>query len=339
MDRLFFSDITDILTPPNSQLRDRFVNIKLSKTGGYLIDSYDDIIINTPIVGMKPDITVSGTLQLGENITTITVTLVNIDGDIDFNQYNYITVSMGYMSSGFSRAFYGEIINIYMAKPNPNGELVITMANADLISMNKTNRIKLQFNNDYVTYKSMLTQFQILNPGHSITIGSIPAEWETVTMFVGKAVYTFENMMEVVHWMNNMFMSVKDVKPILLHIAPVNDGKSTRLFLSGMYAKNEFTPVLKTLSCISSAFMAGTEYATVTAPWNPEISPGEFINIDTKYFKTRVNVAKFAASALEAQSNIWQVTNVQFTFSTRTTNTMTVQLTNVNNKNLVQEWN
>jgi hypothetical protein len=94
---------------------------------------------------------------------------------------------------------------------------------------------------------------------------------------------------------------------------------------------SEATPgTTKTISCISSAFLTG-EAATITAPFNPDIAPGEVIYVDPKYFKLRVNIAQ-VRDMYASLGNLWYVVDMQFTFSTRTTNTMTLRLNNISNK-------
>jgi hypothetical protein len=87
---------------------------------------------------------------------------------------------------------------------------------------------------------------------------------------------------------------------------------------------------VKALYAIGSAFLTSTQSATVTAPFNPGILPGEIVFIDSRYFKTRINLDK-VRDAYKSMGNLWYVIQTQFTFSTHTTNTMTLLLNNVRN--------
>jgi hypothetical protein len=129
-----------------------------------------------------------------------------------------------------------------------------------------------------------------------------------------------------------------DAATTKLNLPPLRLGFNPEGVLTYTNSYSEVSPgTVKALSCIGSAFLTGTDSATVTAPFNPNISPGEVIYIDPKYFKTRVNVTDEMRQKYKSMGNLWYVIEMQFTFSTVTTNTMTLMLNNISNKITVGE--
>lgn len=356
-----FADIAKLLSPTNNQLFDRYINVRLA-TENTDTPGPNDIIFKTPLTGQKPNITVSGTMNAGDVINNFTVTVYNIDSSIDFNLYGYIEVEAGYLKSGFAAKFRGMVTNCYMAKPNPNGELVISGATADMGLIATQSNIEVKFTQGFVTVDQLAVDFCVAisnATGKVLTVDTtnIPSVWKGQRFSVGKHTYHFHSCMEALNWLNNTFLACSrsakfesdrgaGSKTIGASAAGALDASSlpplcmyfssqdpTKLIVQGMYTNAEAVPVLKSLANISNAYIIG-EAATVSAPWNPQITVNDYIFVDTKYFKTRVNVTakQFFSNYLKSLSCFWKVNQVQFTFSTFTTNNATYQIINLKNK-------
>ena len=177
------------------------------------------------------------------------------------------------------------------------------------------------------------------------------AEWKLQEFAVGKATRHFRSPMECIAWLNSLFASftyptgydfgpggaVSTASINTKSLPPLRLGFSTvgKLWCTCSYS--ESMPYnIKAIAAIGSAVLTSTSTATITAPFNPSIMPGEVVFIDSRYFKTRLNI-EAVRDEYKNLGNLWYVIQVSFTFSTQTTNTMTLQLVNTTDKITAQE--
>ena len=350
------AQLAKLLSASNEQLYDRYINVKL--TSEYPYDGMEyaksDFSIVTPDNGIKPNITVSGQWIPENYVNTITITIYNMNANIDTMAYNWAEVELGYKNSGANVKFIGQITNCYMAKPNPNGELVLTVACADVSDLYATGAFEVEFASDFVGLAGLITacimaitekypRLEAYLPIASVS-ASIPAAWASQEFLVGKATRHFRSPLACLAWINSLIASytngtgydigsgmaegnnVPDLPPLR-----VGFDRLGMLVITGTYS-DVCPAALKTISAIGSAVYTSTKSATVTAPFNPDIMPGDVVYIDTKYFKTRINIEGSVREDYQSMGNLWWVVTVQFTFSTLTTNTSTIQLNNIGNK-------
>lgn len=361
-----FAEFARILSGSNNRLYDRYINFRLSREEPFFIGAHiatlsaDDFEIRTPKTGIKPDITVSGTIILGNIVQQINLTAVNMSATIDTMAYNYLTVEAGYMDSGISTTFSGQITNCYMAKPNPNGELVVGATTAKVSALYAQGEFSVSFTEDVVDTRKLittcLTAVVAAKPSLASAIdvpylaASIPLPWATQLFTVGKSTRYFNNAFACITWLNSLFMSyvrstgygrgAGGIIPLVnsrSELSPLRLSFNTKGQLGYSASFSATTPDgTKTLSCIGSAVLTSTDSATVTAPFNPDINPGDVVFIDTTYFKTRLNIQSIRQDYAQ-MGNLWYVLDNTFTFSTRTANTMTLRLVNLNTKIRAQE--
>lgn len=83
---------------------------------------------NCPTTGIKPDIEVQFAIY-PENVGTMQVTLIlkNFHIDIDMHEYTHCYIEAGYGSNGNLARMGGEITNLMLERPNPNGSFVIQL--------------------------------------------------------------------------------------------------------------------------------------------------------------------------------------------------------------------
>ena len=371
------SKLAQLLSASNEQLYDRYINFRLSqyepKASAYYMSGplvsaagalqgisafayTPDFVVRTPASGIKPSITVTGTLNTQNNVNLITLTVVNMSANIDTMAYNWCEIEVGYLNSGVHTRFCGQITNCYMAKPNPNGELVVSVVNANVTEMYEQGSFNVSFTKDTVTTSELIkTCVNAIREKHPklrddvqfANIQSrIPVAWLAQTFVVGKSTYNFRSPMACLTWLNSLFASytvntgfaaaagaaplVSDLLQKKTKLPPLRLGFTPdgMLICRGSYS-DVFAGSIRGLSSLGSAFLSG-EAATLTAPFNPDIMPGEVIYVDPKYFKTRVNIEQ-VRKMYKSLGNLWWVISIQFTFSTATTNTMTAQLNNVKN--------
>ena len=352
------AQVAKLLSANNEQLFDRYINFRLTREeplgdGNY---SPDDFQLVCPATGLKPDITLSASLHIQNTSNLITLTVINMSANIDTMFYNWAEIEVGYYNSGIHTSFKGQITNCYMAKPNPNGELVVSVVCANIASAFTQGDFEIAFSDTFVSTADLintcLAQIRLKYPKLASNlmpdISDMPGDWPKQSFLVNQATYRFRSPLECITWLNSLFASYTynttytrgaggakgtfdapnvDTK---LELPPMCLGfdEQGNLRFTGSYS-GASPRTTKALSCIGSAFITG-EAATVTAPFNPNISPGEVIYVDPKYFKTRVNIEAIR-QMYAALGNLWYVIEVQFTFSTRTTNTMSLLLNNITN--------
>lgn len=359
------AQLARLLGAANEQLFDRYINFRLTREepiGAQGIREYlpaknpDDFQVICPATGLKPDITLSASIHVQNTSNLITLTVVNMSANIDTMAYNWAEIEVGYYNSDIHTSFKGQITNCYMAKPNPNGELVVSVVCSNIASMFTQGEFEVTFLKDKVYTQELvqtcLTQIAIKYPKLAVSlkkelIPTLPGDWQTQFFMVNKATYRFRSPSECIAWLNSLLASYThntmydrgaggalgsfNKAKEKLNLPPIRLGFDMQGNLTYTATYSEAMPgTTKAISYIGSAFLSG-EAAVITAPFNPNIAPGEVIYVDPKYFKLRVNIAKIR-DMYAALGNLWYIIEMQFTFSTRTTNTMTLKLNNIANK-------
>ena len=375
------AQLSQLLQASNEQLFDRYINFRLTKdepSGAKLgvpgvstrTDfsmfsflsapklSSSDFQVVCPKTGMKPDITVSGSFHAQNTANNITLTVTNMNANIDTMAYNWVEIEVGYYSSGVHTSFVGQITNCYMAKPNPNGELVVSAVCANVAYLYALGDFEVKFAQDTVTTRALVMacvnaialKYPKLKEDLNVALPTtLPKDWENQEFTVNKATYRFRSPLACIAWLNSLFMSYsvgtgfvggKGASGIVssfsassekLDLPPLRLGfdHQGKLIFTSTYA-NTTGGTMKSITAIGSAYLSG-QAGTVTAPFNPDMLPGEVIYIDSKYFKTRVNI-EATRDLYKSMSDNWWIVSVDFTFSTRTTNNMTLQVNNIQNE-------
>ena len=348
-----------ILSAANEELFDRFVDVRLTREYPSELREIEDFQIRTPKTGLKPNITVSGQIILAQSVCLVTLTIGNISEQIDTMAYNWAEVELGYKNSGISVKFIGQITNCYMAKPNPNGELVITVTCANVSDLYAVGAFEVPFTSNFSSLAGIIfscvtaitDKYPKLKQDMNVTslITDIPPEWSSLEFLVGRATRHFRSPLACIAWINSLIASCTNDTgydigagmaegPSQQGLPPLRLGfdRLGSLVLTGTYSK-VCPSALKAISAIGSAVLTSTKSATITAPFNPDIMPGDVVYIDTKYFKTRINIEGTVREDYQSMGNLWWVVTIQFTFSTLTANNSTIQLNNIGNKISAQE--
>lgn len=373
-----FKELAQLLDAANEQLFDRYINVRLTKDKPFarpatvpmrdsmpfvqtplpsLLSKTLDFQLITPKTGCKPNITLSGKIIPAEAVCTVTLTIYNMLANIDTMAYNWAEIDVGYLNSGIHTTFIGQITNCYMAKPNPNGELVINVTTADVKNLYATGDFKVDFPLDTMTTDVLVSTCldaivkerpeleEAINVPEILV--QIPAIWKGVKFTVGKATRFYRSALDCLTWLNSLFASIpwntryastaggapfnEVTDEMRASLCPLKLGfnKESSLCVTSTYS--EVNPMsVKALTAIGSAVLTSGQSATVTAPFNPDIAPGAVVFIDSKYFKTRLNIGAIRDS-YRSMGNLWYVLSMEFVFSTHTTNTMTLLLNNLQN--------
>lgn len=365
-----------LMTASNEQLFDRYINVKLTRdkpasvnklAGGAVPRTRTEILkdgfqIITPKTGCKPNITVAGRIIPSEAVCNITLTIFNILDNVDTMAYNWCEIEAGYLNSGIHMNFTGRITNCYMAKPNPNGELVVGVTTANVTELYGSGDFAVEFPKNVMTTAELvktcinamtgardeLVDTKTAASRTAAVVASIPKYWQTKIFTVGKATRYFRSALECIAWLNSLFASYvyNTGYAQSFGMAPMGDAEKLsranlcplmlgfdlqgNLCITNTFSEANPTSV-KALKAIGSAVLTSTSSATITAPFNPDIKPGDVIAVNSKYFKTRLNT-EIAREKYDSLGSLWNVVSMEFTFSTHTSNTMTLKLNNLNNK-------
>lgn len=373
-------EMAQLLKGSNEELFDRYINVRLYRAkpapasgfsifGGTSLSKAWDVVsgavkindldfqIVCPRTGQKPNITITGQWSATNVVNQVTITIYNMDANIDTMAYNYAEVDVGYYNSGIHISFIGQITNCYMAKPNPNGELVITVTTAAVNDLYAQGDFEVTFTQDIVDTQTlvltcvnaMCTKYPSLRPYCTGVVTTLPLEpggWRFQTFTVGKGTRHFRSCMECITWLNSLFATFTigtgfasagvnliktSAKDLVASLPPLRLSFDHGGNLLCRCSYSEATPTtVKALYAIGSATLT-SENATVTAPFNPGLLPGEVVYVNARYFRTRVNIDA-VREAYKSMGDLWYVVQSQFTFSTYTANTMTLLLNNIKNK-------
>lgn len=361
------AQLAKLLSASNEQLFDRYINFRLLREEPSLVEAplgtadfsasnnEKDFQVVCPRSGLKPDIAISAEFHAQNTSHHITLTVTNMSANIDTMAYNWAQIDVGYYKSGIHATFIGQITNCYMAKPNPNGELVVSVVCSNIAGLYTNGDFEVAFDTVTVDTATLVnTCFGAIAAKYpklteslkGYTEITLPADWAKQQFTVNKATYGFRSPLACIAWLNSLFASYTnntgfsreagnaeatfDNTKVKLNLPPIRLGFDSQGKLRYTCTYSETFPgTTKALSYIGSAYLVG-EAATVTAPFNPDINVGDVIYVDPKYFKTRVNIANMREK-FDALGNLWSVISMQFTFSTRTTNTMTLKLSNTGN--------
>ena len=374
------SELASLLAASNEQLFDRFINFRLTKdnplsntnkiegstitTSAILIrEAKDGLQVITPKTGCKPNITVSAQFIPQDAATTITLTVYNMLDNIDTRAFNWCEIEVGYMNSGISTTFIGQIINCYMAKPNPNGELVIVLCNAHLTGLYKKGEFKVEFKEDFLTTAALIkTCIDTIHDSFPDSVQSIkisdiepglPLFWKTRQFIVGKSTRYFRSALECLSWLNSLFATYALHTTFAAGAGGVPINKLTdeerktltplrlgfnqwgELKVSATYTAADPMAVAA-ITAMGSAVLTSPSSATITGPFIPNLAVGQVVQINPKFFKTRINT-EVTRSEYDKIGTLWYINSLEFTFSTHTTNNMTLQLVNISNSVIASE--
>lgn len=374
------SQMAQLLKGSNEELFDRYINVRLCRSkpaissgfsifGNTSLSSALDVIsgaasindldfqIVCPKSGLKPNIMVSGKWEVSNTVNEVTLTIYNMDANIDTMAYNYAQIDVGYYNSGIHVSFIGQITNCYMAKPNPNGELVINIVCAAVQDLYAQGDFEVNFTADEVDTQTLIltcvnamcAKHPDLRPYCTDVVTTLPTGaggWREQKFTVGKGTRHFRSCMDCITWLNSLFATftlgtsyasagVNLIKTTAAKLTsalpPLRLGFDHRGNLLCRCSYSEATPMTtKALYAIGSATLT-SENATVTAPFNPGILPGEVVYIQRRYFRTRVNLDS-VRDAYKNMGDLWYVIQSQFTFSTYGANMMTLLLNNIKNR-------
>lgn len=276
----------------------KIIDVTITSSSG------EEIKIICPKSGRKPNIEVTGTLFTDNNIPQFNIIIKNFYiAPSQDKEYSKVTVWMGY-ADGKHIAFTGSIFFMYQDSPGPESSTVIqcmsgsltpwltSNINASLAAGYTLEQVVTLINNKLGYKKTPYFKKDIKNK-----TSAEPLEYnENINGLIAKIRERFSVIL----------ITINDQ----LVVYPVGEAHGL--------VRHE----IKFLSA-PPVFQGGGDtqsYAQITAPYNPDIKPGDEVTVYSSVYKTRTGLTNVSSKTTIA------VANVQFHFSTvGTVNQMVIE--------------
>lgn len=279
----------------------RSINITIKNSAGIIIEQ-----IRTPQYGKKPNIEINGALYINDIAGVFDIKLKNYYLKNTTQQYQKIEISAGYFGAQ-QATLEGSIVYVFNEAPGPEGTTVIHCIGTDNEKwLNKT------INKEFAAGFRFTEALKAISTALGFDDPKISAELGTLT---GPEKWIAEgSCKDAVHSLSGYFANAGRT----LIIRPENN----RLIAYDI--KNSIpTPVdIKYLTTPPqlTGGQEGAVYATFSAPWVPELRPGNVVKISTKHYST-----KLARTAARGDYAIIRIETLTFQFGTvNSLNTMTI---------------
>lgn len=247
----------------------------------------EEFEIKTPRHGVKPQIKVSGNITAGGFCSNFEVEVTNLYTN-DIKNISEITVQAGYEDE-LSAGITGKVQFVYTASPGPDMVTVICCTSANYDSwINATINMKLKAGfslTEAITQISNALNFEpaFIVPSIANKVCAAPLEVN------GKC-----------------SEAIKQLKNASPDVSIFPNGNKLVVFPT---RENYETIMEYELPLLTQAPQFSGGIASIVAPWNPMIKPGDIVKFPTQFY-SRENGAMLGSSMT--------VTSVQFSFATNT---------------------
>lgn len=251
---------------------DKVINVKLYRSG---IDNateeqreFLDAYIKCPAHGRKPNIEIQGNLYSADKMSPIQVNIKNLylDGLSEKN-YTRVVIEAGYADS-LQFVFEGRIQMIYQAAPGPESEVVINCLEGNVYNwLNNNVELNLPVN------------FSIKD-----AVEQIASALKYSTELNGVETISPDKMT----YSGSARGAITELKKRFPELDIIVNRSTIRCF-SRDYINIDAAKAVSFLS--SPPQLIGSEetkgLATLTAPWDPSIRPGDTVSFPSKYYSAR----------------------------------------------------
>lgn len=247
-------------------------------------DSGATAVIDTPLTGRKPSMTIQGRLLPSAVVTNFSLRIVNFFSYVPLDSYKFITIYAGYKND-LEVVCTGEIMFSYQETPGPDGVTVfeILLGFTDKVYKADVNISKAPGTLLSDVLKDVATELGVTLINYTPKTTKIPTSFNCTQ----KAINSVDKLRE-------MFPN------LVLRL----DGNRLIAYVEGIG-----TGVVHTIPYIKSARKDASGY-NVIAPWIPSIRPGDVVDIDLKFFRQSYGGAQVAFGRL------FSVLTIDFLFST-----------------------
>lgn len=276
-----------------STLFDKYIHLTLMRTK---LAGSDDLQIRTPIVGIKPNITIKGSLLPSYSVAMPEVRITNFYSERDLSEFKYIKVEAGYLG-GLNIAFEGDLLIPYIEKPSPDSIVVFPMILGNYTQFREAILIK--------QWPSGTMLKTILN--------------EVASSLKMELSYTAEDIS-----LNEKIVSDGKTKDLISKLCSlfsnlrVQFDSNRLLAYNAKVGRSDYYKIDK----LSMAVKKG-ESLTITGPWIPTMRPGDIAQIDPIFYKQSIGSTFLRFSSTEFITLV-----IDFSFGTVSENSMIATLIN-----------
>lgn len=230
-------------------------------------------VIQCPKRGQKPDIEITGQYLASSVAQSFNIRVRNLYLDLSENNYTQIEVIAGY-ENNLTVAFRGTILYAFKESPGPQSTTVIQCLMADvnpwltaMVNLNITENVTLEN-----TLKEFCKQLSFPEPRVSSSVASITAP-EKQLVLCGQASSVFDEIKARFNLTDDILLTIEGDQ---INAYKKDEGKSAR------------TITLYFLSAPPQLVGGGENsvVANITAPWKPELRPGDIVNFSAQYYST-----------------------------------------------------
>lgn len=268
----------------------RIINIK------FLSASNNPQVINNiicPLTGRKPNIEIQGQISTDNILPSFNIKIKNLYFENLSQQYGNIRVEAGYRNQ-VKVAFTGSIISIFPEEPSPEGTVVIQCIGGNMehwldeyININLPERFTLK---EAIT--TLTQKLQLESPDIDISVvaksSNVPLQIQAkATTIINELKRIFSDV-EIIAYSNKISVWPKKAQPMKLP---------------------------RELNYLSAPpqLIAGEDknaLAWITAPWDPNLRPGDLVKINQNVFSIKNTLAK------PSDTGTYVIQTIDFHFST-----------------------
>lgn len=270
-------------------VRGEVVNLGNGQVAG--LSSY----ITCPKVGRKPSINIRGKILPSPILSDIELRITNLyTGDVPLDSYKYLKIEAGYASQLFA-TIEGEVVNAYQETPGPDGVTVFSMLLGYF--SNWSNVVAT------LAWPSGTSVNTILNQCAALLGMSVKSYLDPALTI--QTSYSFSGL--VSRFLSDLAGSLG------VNIFP--DGSVLKAF-----EKSGSTDKHHVMKYFITAPRHEAYGYNLTAPWNPDIRPGDILDVDTRFVRQT-----FGGAQVGLQNTAFIAQTISFDFSTTDdTNSMTI---------------
>ena len=259
-----------------------------------------------PRRGRKPSIEINGTFTTKNYMPTFNLTVKNLYLDLQGKQYSKVKIKAGYENQLVP--IEGSILTMYQEQPGPEGKTVIQCMYGNVQQWLDT-MVDLQFDKgamltdvlDAIKTKLKASEVKYGEKARTLTLKEPLQKSGTAREVLDVLKKRFEEEHLAIFIRGTMLCAICLTEGDSIGTAKLQ-------YMSAPPQEN-------------TGDEAGAYYTTITAPWMPELSIGDILEIPA-----RVYIRNFGSVGGAAKTQKIQVTALSFHFGTTgTTNSMTVQ--------------
>lgn len=272
-----------------TSLFDKYIHLTLMESR---IPGPNDVRIETPKIGRKPNISIKGSLLPAYSVAMPEIRAMNFYTYKDLDQFKYIRIEAGYFGS-MGIAFEGDLLIPYLEKPSPDSITVFPMVLGAYSIYSDSILIK-----EWPAGTMLRTVLEDVTRSMGVLL-AYDAEEYALSQKVVSDGKTKDLIVYLTQLLPNLHIQF-DSKRLVVYNKTV--GRSDR------YRVNN----------ISMAVKKG-EALTITGPWIPSLRPGDIMEIDPFFYKQSLGSTFLKFSTREFITNV-----VDFSFGTVSENNMVV---------------